>query len=785
MRNKTKGILVTSLVTAALSLGIVSGALWKETRVQAESVNIDAAYNGDLSAFDSQFETVYALPHADTSVINRLASHIATNKNNVIVDGQGNKALKMSASVAGLVAIRYYVGDLTAGTTYKLSMDAKCGSAFDTTRSLTLSLRNSSATVESPTVALSAVGQTAYTNLSQTYTPSAAQSHAYFVIYFSGTVDTADYLILDNIKLEKQTSDGVYETAVDSNDDFDCTTYAFTSTKTESFMLHTDSSSVYEEEDGNHALKITSRVASNGTTGLRYYVGNLEAGTYRLSLRAKKGSAVTATLFTASLRATGQSNLDRTFVPSSEWSTLSAAYAVSAAYSDAYFVIYYTGAKLDDNCYLLLDDLVLEKETTDGGYETAYDTNGDLEIFSGAASAYKWSSAVITNNWFVSAAQLENAYVVQDNGNSVMKLQNKTSEEGVNGSASVTKICTTALWTNGIYKVSFDLKGGSAFTSNNIGFRVRNSASTVKYEKQVSAATIATINNDSWITVEIEFAVTASGETVEPRLDIWYFNNSTPDENNYLLIDNVRFEEVMTYEALVGEDTDDFVYQGATIRLKKTDDTTGDGIRFSVLLTETLYNKITEATTIEPVFGTLVIPADLKGDDALTVGTANVSNTVTNGVMTKETIDGVTYYRWIVYVWGIPELAYSRGFAVRGYINLDGYYLYTEEKAEARSISWVAQQAYADPDMAAVQDKIVAYLPTVSFDVGEGTGTVSDVVLYDGLTYTLPEFSTLGISAPTGKVFAGYSVYGNTYAVGNSVIINGTTVVTLIWEDNA
>lgn len=782
MRKKTRQVLVATLVTAALSFGVTSAALWKETQVQAETTNVDAGYNGDLSDFDSYF-TVYDLPFCDEQIANHFASHIKTNKNTVVVDDTG-KALKMAAGVAGTVAIRYYVGDLAVGN-YKFSFDAKKGAGFALT-TLNASLR--SGTTINQSISLADIKTDEYTSLQAVFSVTAAKTDAYIVVYFdNATIDSDCYLMLDNLKLEKETSEtGVYELQFDTNGDFEETVYVLTSNIVNQFSNHTDSNTIIDE-GSNKAVKLMSRVASNGTTGIRYYVGNLEAGNYKFNLDVKKGSSVKVDSFTASLRASGASNVDCSLniasASATEYSTVSSAFTLDTARTDAYFVIYYNNAHLDNDCYLIIDNLKLEKETsTTSVYETAYDTNGDFELFTGVKDYYKWTSAVIVNNWFVGAGAFDMAYVVRDNGNSVMKLQNATSDVGTNGTASVTKIVTKELWTNGIYKASFDLKGGSAFKSNNVGFRIRNSDGTVKYEKQVSLETIAMINSESWTTVEIEFAVTASAQSAEPRFDIWYFNDFTPDENNYLLVDNVAFEKVMSYDELEVTE-EDFVYEGASIRLKKSDsDNTGDGIRFSVLLTETLYDKITSTTSIKPEFGTLIIPDDLRGSE-LTVATEKVEKAIADSVVTKEGIDGVIYYRWIVYVWDIPEMSYSRGFAVRGYINLDGYYLYTAEK-EARSVSWVAQQAYNDSDMKDSIDRIKPYLPTVVFALGEGTGEVADVVLYDDVVYVLPDVDSLGVTAPAEKTFAGYSVYGKIYKAGSSVIINGKTTVTLLWEEN-
>ena len=251
-------------------------------------------------------------------------------------------------------------------------------------------------------------------------------------------------------------------------------------------------------------------------------------------------------------------------------------------------------------------------------------------------------------------------------------------------------------------------------------------------------------------------------------------------ENEGVYTYTTRIKEDSTFAIKLAINSETFYYEGASIRLSS--DGTGDGIRFGMLMTKALYDQLT-ANGNAPVFGTLLIPADMKAGE-LTKDTAYVSNTETNDVLQEVEKDGVTYVRWVVYLWDIPEMSRSRGFSARGYINLGGTYFYTEEK-EARSISWVAQQAYASAETSAEIKALCAkYLPSVTFDLNGAEGAVESVTLYDAVTYALPTLEALGITAPEGKAFAGYRVYGKTYNAGDAVIINGNVTVTLIWEEN-
>ena len=68
----------------------------------------------------------------------------------------------------------------------------------------------------------------------------------------------------------------------------------------------------------------------------------------------------------------------------------------------------------------------------------------------------------------------------------------------------------------------------------------------------------------------------------------------------------------------------------------------------------------------------------------------------------------------------------------------------------------------------------------VSFDAGEGTGSMAPQQVDKGSSYTLPEN---GFTAPDGKRFKSWSIGGNAVAVGASIIINNATTVTAVWED--
>ena len=360
-----------------------------------------------------------------------------------------------------------------------------------------------------------------------------------------------------------------------------------------------------------------------------------------------------------------------------------------------------------------------------------------------------------------SGAKLPVAYLVGDiavvNGNGTHTVLTVSGTSVINLAATDTSYRIER--TNIAY--SGTLKYSTASYTETVGATIAVDKESVRYNGEVTY----TVNS----LVGVETA-TLNGVDVTESLV----------ENEGVYTYTARIKENSTFAVTLAINASNFYYEGASIRLSS--DANGDGIRFSMLMTKKLYDQLT-ANGNAPVFGTLLIPEDMKNGD-LTKDTPYVSNTTTNDILMNVTIEGIEYIRWTVYLWDVPEMSRSRGFCARGYINIDGTYFYTAEK-DARSISWVAQKAYADPTASdTVKALCKQYLPKVTFDLGGAEGTVESVTLYEAVTYVLPTLERLGITAPEGKTLVGYSVYGNTYNVGDTVIINGNVTVTLVWEEN-
>ncbi len=69
-------------------------------------------------------------------------------------------------------------------------------------------------------------------------------------------------------------------------------------------------------------------------------------------------------------------------------------------------------------------------------------------------------------------------------------------------------------------------------------------------------------------------------------------------------------------------------------------------------------------------------------------------------------------------------------------------------------------------------------LITISFDAGEGEGSMDPITVISGKAVTLPDY---GFTAPESKIFSGYSDGTNIYWPGNSVTYNANATLTAQW----
>ncbi len=287
----------------------------------------------------------------------------------------------------------------------------------------------------------------------------------------------------------------------------------------------------------------------------------------------------------------------------------------------------------------------------------------------------------------------------------------------------------------------------------------RISVATVKYGESFTIKKVD-LNKEGCTILSVK----ANGETLVYKNDGYVLETVTADT-----------------EIIVLYGLENFNYEGASIRLRRANDETGNGIKFTVSLPKAQYEQILAADP-NAQFGTLLIPADLVEGD-LTVNTNLVSKAIANERMNEKTVDGVEYVYWVAYLWNIAEKNYSREIAARGYIEYSGNVVYTVV-SEDRSLSRVAQLCTADDKASQdVKDAVADYLPKIVFDLNGATGSVSEVVLKDGVTYTLPAAEALNVNAPEGKEFAGYEIGGKTYNAGDVVTISGKVTVKTLWRN--
>ena len=153
------------------------------------------------------------------------------------------------------------------------------------------------------------------------------------------------------------------------------------------------------------------------------------------------------------------------------------------------------------------------------------------------------------------------------------------------------------------------------------------------------------------------------------------------------------------------------------------------GIRF-----ETSFKGLTAETASKYSFGTLVLPTDMLGDNALTHETADVVDIVKKNYA-DDTLSTDTEKVMYAVITDIPETAagYGRELAARSYYKVDGVYTYSDVTVK-RSVAQVAanllSQGYAD-----TQDGLYAkYVNAVAESVEVSASTVEMVV---GGQYTL------------------------------------------------
>lgn len=218
---------------------------------------------------------------------------------------------------------------------------------------------------------------------------------------------------------------------------------------------------------------------------------------------------------------------------------------------------------------------------------------------------------------------------------------------------------------------------------------------------------------------------------------------------------------------------------GASVRYDWTNaDKTG--IRFQMLIKKEIYDSLVEKYGENFLTGTLIIPEDKLGGAELTKQTASVDDTDTTGKWSVKTIGGEEYMESWTYLYGIPEHSYNRGLSARGYLDLNGKIVYTDNTI-VRSLAGVA---YAEKNMEGVsQEKVEMlnkYLKTYTVQFADENGEVYSTIASQSVVYGEK------ISVPTdptkdGFVFAGWTLNGKPFnpatdSVKGNMVLKATFV---------
>ena len=148
------------------------------------------------------------------------------------------------------------------------------------------------------------------------------------------------------------------------------------------------------------------------------------------------------------------------------------------------------------------------------------------------------------------------------------------------------------------------------------------------------------------------------------------------------------------------------------------------GIRFSTYVKESVYDETY-------TYGTLIYPAELLGDNALTVETQDVMNIRTN-VWAESDAEGYKLYHAVLTE--IPEEYYGTELVARSYVFSNETYTYVEE-TQTRSIAQVAASALANGEKDSADNLLANYVDktVTSFSLN----TTEKQSLKAGDTFTL------------------------------------------------
>lgn len=300
---------------------------------------------------------------------------------------------------------------------------------------------------------------------------------------------------------------------------------------------------IYEENNGNQYLKLKYSKGNYST----FYFDSTEVinqnGTYKFEADLRYNSNLTTDnifiyLFgekssLAKVIANDVADLKMYLSPieNSKWQKLTFYFTI-----DDYYQNFYECFKFGFNTlgnaenFIDLDNIKISLASEMKFGNENIDLNGDFENFN---SEYHLNTKGWHNNDSLYVEdRLENS-IISEEENKVLKLYTSKHND-----TSITKALKLDVAEEGWYKLSFKAKGGSNFTTDNIGFKLIGSNGVIVGNTNVN---YSKISNQKWTTLETVFYVSENSAPEWINLNLWVFTNNAIDNDvdNYLLIDDI------------------------------------------------------------------------------------------------------------------------------------------------------------------------------------------------------------------------------------------------------
>ncbi len=330
---------------------------------------------------------------------------------------------------------------------------------------------------------------------------------------------------------------------------------------------------------------------NNGTASITKAcgAGMLMAGSYRMSMKVKLGSAADGTLSfgfwdgIAWVPGWPLVNIDISKANADNWTKVTYDFEVSndSAGTFTNMDLKYICNTAGENNYILIDDIEIIDKADDKNVDRM--GFGDFEGFVTAPAGVLGASDWVADNSgrnvvYVNADALENEIVVEKNGNSAFKFYTSDgASSGVNFSGD------TGFATAGIYKMSAKVKLGSDATKvDNIGFRFYSQNNLGVGDLAFDG--LKQLSSDKWVTLVKYFEIPATVSTTWINMNFWVFthNDEIQSADNYVLMDDIEVTPISLKAC-----DHKYAYEYTT---KPTNSTEG-------AVTATCQNKYCDATT--------------------------------------------------------------------------------------------------------------------------------------------------------------------------------------------